>query len=89
MRECAGWSVPLLFANPEDTGFLESRPMFYMIHSVTFEQQYTSWNILCDIIMYPPTPIGSEGARGHIDFGVDRVSESLYISVAVCLHSNL
>ena len=77
LPECAGWSVPLLFANPEDTGFLESRP-----HSVTLEQQYTSWNILCDIIMHPPTPIGSEGVRGHIDFGVDpvSVSESLYIS---------
>ena len=46
---------------------------------------------ICDIIMHPPTPIRSKGVGGHIDFGVDPVgvSESLYISVAVCLHSNL
>ena len=41
--------------------------MFYMIYSVTLEQQYTSWNILCDIIMHPPTPIGSEGVGGPME----------------------
>ena len=33
LRRCAGWSAPLLFANPLETGFLESR---------TFLSQYSS-----------------------------------------------
>ena len=29
LRECAGWSAPLLFANPPRTGFLTSRHILF------------------------------------------------------------
>ena len=29
LRGCAGWSAPVMFANPPKTGFLASRPISY------------------------------------------------------------
>ena len=40
LRGCAGWSAPLLFANPEDrTGFLPSRPKCFKFFYMTMLQQ--------------------------------------------------
>ena len=47
LRECAGWSAPLLFRKPPKTGFLGSRPLFSTSHECRLYQ-----NKLCLCLFY-------------------------------------
>ena len=51
LRWCAGWSAPLLFANPPKTGFLASRPSYKVTMSLLITLGFSEYH-MNDIIFY-------------------------------------